>query len=99
MGKFGMASNRWKKEGSDEVTFVNVVAFGKTAENLAKYVSKGDELFINFRLSFSSWEAKDGSGKRNSLELVVENFQFIGVKDTANTTSTKPAEDYDEIPF
>jgi len=77
---FGIAINRkWK--GADgqmheEVCFVDCTAWGRTAENLSKYVSKGRPLFVEGRLHFSSWDGPDGK-KRSKLDVVVEQFQFI----------------------
>lgn len=80
---FGMAVNRkWRsKDGEEksEVCFVDCVAFGKTAENINKYVSKGDPFFVEGRLAFDSWTAQDGT-KRSKHKVVVESFQFIGSK-------------------
>ena len=76
---FGMAINRkWKgKDGSDaeETCFVDCRAFGKTAEVLNQYMSKGKPIFVQGRLHFSSWE-KDGK-KHSKLRVTVENFQFV----------------------
>lgn len=81
IAKTGLAINR-KFTGGDgqsrETTcFVDITAFGKQAEILNQYVAKGSPLFVEGRLEYSTWEAQDG-GKRNKLEVIVENFQFIG---------------------
>jgi single-strand DNA-binding protein len=44
---------------------------------LQQYVKKGSQLFVEGRLEYSTWESPEG-GKRNKLEVVVENFQFVG---------------------
>jgi len=64
------------KEGVEveETEFHNVSAFGKVAETLAKYVVKGQELFIEGRLKTDSWE-KDGA-KHYSTKIILANFQF-----------------------
>ena len=80
--EFGLASNRrYKGQGGEEreeVCFVDCAAFGKQAEVLQKYVTKGKPLYVEGRLKYDSWEAKDGGGKRSKLSVVVENFQFLG---------------------
>ena len=86
IAKTGLAINR-KFTGGDgqsrETTcFVDITAFGKQAEILNQYVAKGSPLFIEGRLEYSTWEAQDG-GKRNKLEVIVENFQFIGAPRSA----------------
>jgi single-strand DNA-binding protein len=62
---FGMAMNRkWTSqsgEAKEEVTFVDVSAFGKQAETLAKYVQKGSPLFVEGRLKLDRWEAQRAS--------------------------------------
>ena len=78
---FGMATNRqWKgQDGSqrEEVCYVDCRMFGKRAEVINKYVHKGDQLFVEGRLKFDSWQAQDGT-KRSKLRVNVENFEFMG---------------------
>lgn len=82
VAKFGMAVNRrsTNKDGEarESTCFVDMTAFGKQAEVLEQYVRKGSQLFTEGRLEFSTWEDKNGGGKRNKLEVIVENFQFVG---------------------
>ena len=82
--EFGLAVNRKFKtaqgEEREEVTFVDVTAFGKTAEVINQHFRKGKSIFIEGRLKFDSWEDKKDGGKRNKLSVVLENFQFIGGK-------------------
>ena len=77
---FGMATNRrWTgQDGSqrDETCFVDCRAFGRTAENINKFFTKGKPIFIEGRLTFDSWTAQDGS-KKSRLRVTVENFQFL----------------------
>lgn len=88
IAKFGMAINR-KFKDQESTCFVDLTAWGKQAEILAQYVGKGDALFVDGRLEYSTWESQDG-GKRSKLEVVVENFQFIGGKDGAGRSQDKP---------
>jgi len=78
---FGIATNRrWTgQDGSqrEETCFIDCRAFGKAAENINKYCSKGRPLFVEGRLTFNSWTAQDGT-KRSKLRVTVENFQFLG---------------------
>ncbi|HLT00545.1 MAG TPA: single-stranded DNA-binding protein [Geminicoccaceae bacterium] len=110
VAKFGMAINRQHtgKDGEkrEETCFVDLVAFGKQAEVLNQYLAKGRELFVEGRLSFSSWEAQDGT-TRSKLEVAVESFQFVGGKDQESAgkrqAKAAPAQDaepdYGDIPF
>ncbi len=77
---FGVATNRkWTaQDGSqrDETCFVDCRAFGRMAENLNKYMSKGKPIFIEGRLTYDTWTAQDGT-KRSRHRVTVENFQFM----------------------
>jgi single-strand DNA-binding protein len=80
--EFGLAMNRKFKtatgEEREEVCFVDCSAFGRTAEVINQYCQKGKLLFVEGRLKFDQWEDKNGGGKRSKLNVVVENFQFLG---------------------
>ena len=81
---FGLAVNRkWKSQGGEEhqeTCFVDCVAFGKTGENINKYLDKGDPLFIEGELKFEQWTAQDGT-KRSKHKINVRSFQFLGGSD------------------
>jgi len=85
VAEFGIACNRKFKsaagEDREEVTFVDITAFGKQAELINQYFTKGKPIFIEGRLKFDSWEDKQGGGKRSKLTVVLEGFQFIGGRD------------------
>ena len=76
---FGMAINRrWRGqdgEQREETCFVDCTAFGRQAEVLNEYMSKGRPILIEGRLHYSQWE-KDGQ-KRSRLRVRVDNFQFL----------------------
>ena len=101
---FGLAINRkWK--GSDgqektEVCFIDLQAFGKTAENLNKYVGKGDPLLIEGRLQFNSWTASDGT-KRSKHRVIVDSFQFLssGEAKPDDKEFDEPSPNDDDCPF
>lgn len=83
--EFGIACNRKFKsaqgEDREEVTFVDITAWGKTGELINQYFTKGKPIFIEGRLKLDQWEDKQGGGKRSKLSVVCENFQFIGGRD------------------
>ena len=80
--KFGLAVNR-TYTGSDgqkreDVLFVDVDCFGKTAENIGKYFSKGKEIFLEGRLKLDTWE--NNGEKKSKISVVLDTFQFVGGK-------------------
>ena len=81
--KFSIAMNRTYKaqDGSqkEEVTYVDVDAFARQAETIARYMTKGSMILIEGRLKLDQWESKEGE-KRSRLGVVLENFQFVGSK-------------------
>ena len=68
-----------KAEGGlrEETTFVDIEAFGKQAEVVAKYFTKGRPIFVEGRLRLNEWQAQSGE-KRSKLMVVLENFVFVG---------------------
>ena len=83
VAEIGLAVNhRYKtKEGEskEEVTFVDCEVWGKTAEVMSQYLSKGKPVFVEGRLKLDQWKDKEG-GNRSKLKMVVESFEFIDSK-------------------
>ena len=81
VAKIGLAINRtWKSETGEtkeEVTFVDVDAFGRTAEVIAQYLKKGRPILIEGRLRYDTWDDKQTNQKRSKLGVVAEGFQFL----------------------
>jgi single-strand DNA-binding protein len=81
IAKLGMAINRtWKTETGEtkeEVTFVDVDAFGRTAEVISQYLKKGRPILVEGRLKLDQWDDKQTGQKRSRLGVVLENFQFL----------------------
>ena len=77
-----LAVNRaWTSESGEkkeEVTFVDVDVWGRQAETIGQYMSKGRPLFVEGRLRLDQWDDKETGQKRSRLKVVCENFQFIG---------------------
>lgn len=84
IAKFGMACNRkWKTpegEQREEVMFIDCEAFGKTAEFMSQFFSKGRPVLIEGRLKLDQWEDKETKAKRSKHVLVVESFHFVDSK-------------------
>ena len=82
----------------DETDFINITAFSKTAELIAKYTQKGSKLLIRGRLQIGSYE-KDGV-KRQTADVIVENIEFIGGnKQNKESDFLGDPIDNGEIPF
>jgi single-strand DNA-binding protein len=81
IAKIGIAINRtWKTETGEtkeEVTFVDVDAFGKTAETIGQYLKKGRPILMEGRLRYETWDDKQTNAKRSKLGVVLESFQFL----------------------
>ena len=85
VARFGLAVDRiGKDKGTD---FINIVVFGKQAENCEKYIGKGKQVAIKGRIQTSSYTNKDNK-KVYTTEVVAEHIQFIGPK---TDTPTQPA--------
>src|SRR6266702_386755 len=82
IAKFGLAINRvWTNEAGEkkeEVTFVDVDVFGRTAENVGQYMRKGSPILIEGRLRLDQWDDKQTGQKRSKLGVVGETVQFLG---------------------
>lgn len=82
VANFSLAVSRsWKGQDGqqqEQTSFINCVAWGKPGEIIAQYVSKGSPLLVSGRLDQRSWDDKDSGQKRSAVEVVVEDFNFIG---------------------
>ena len=82
IAKFGLAVNRkWKEANTgdmkEEVTFIDIDAFGKQAETIGQYLKKGRPILIEGRLKLDQWEDKQTQQKRSRLGVVLESFSFL----------------------
>ena len=87
VAKLGMAINRvWTNEAGEkkeEVTFVDVDVFGRTAENCGQYLRKGRPLLVEGRLKLDQWDDKQTGQKRSKLGIIAESVQFLGSAEQA----------------
>ena len=94
VANFSLAINhRYKSaDGSvkEDVTYVDIEAWGRTAELVGQYLSKGRSCFIEGRLKLDNWEDKDGS-KRSKLKVVADSVQFLGAKPEGEDAPPAPA--------
>ncbi len=82
VARLGLAVNRSYKtetgETKEEVTFIDIDAWGKQAELIGQYLKKGNPLFVEGRLRLDQWDDKNTGQKVTKLKVVMENFQFVG---------------------
>lgn len=76
-------SGNWK----ESTEFVSCALFGKRAESLAQYLSKGTRVYIEGKLHTSSYEARDGGGKRYKTEVMVSNVILCGSRNASRGES------------
>ncbi len=81
-----VAVNSRRKDGQsgqwvDKPNYFNVVVFGAQAENCATYLSRGRPVAIEGRLDWREWEAKEGGGKRQAVQIIANTVQFLGSRD------------------
>jgi single-strand DNA-binding protein len=86
IGSTAIATSRKFKsqtgEQKEEVLFVDITFFGRTAEIANQYLRKGSKVLVDGRLKLDQWTAQDGS-KRSKHSVTVENLQMLGSKDEA----------------
>lgn len=75
VSRFTIAVNRQFKK--DETDFISCVAFGKTAETISQYFTKGKQIAISGSIRTGSYDAQDGT-KRYTTDVAVDTFDFIG---------------------
>jgi single-strand DNA-binding protein len=94
IAKIGVAVNRvWTNEAGEkkeEVTFVDVDVFGRTAENVGQYMRKGRPILIEGRLRLDQWDDKQTGQKKSKLGVVAETVQFLGSAPGAEGSAPAP---------
>lgn len=85
IAKFRLAVNRPPRADSDqeETDWLDVVTFGRTAENCAQYLDKGALVGIEGRVQSRTWERSDGSGRGYAVEINAQRVQFLETRQRA----------------
>jgi len=105
--KFTLALNRYKKSGEEQqADFINIVTFGKTADNCSKFLSKGKKVGVNGSLQSGSYENKEGR-QVYTVDVIAQNVEFLdfGGKKEQDSTNDFPAPEGfqptndDSVPF
>ena len=81
-----VAVNSRRKDGTtgewtDKANYFDVVVWGAQGENCATYLSKGRPVAVEGRLDWREWEAKEGGGKRQAVQIIANSVQFLGSRD------------------
>lgn len=84
VSRFSIAINRPKRKDQEkaETDFINCVSFGKRAETIAQYFTKGSQIAVTGSIRTGSYDAKDGT-KRYTTDIAVDSFEFVGNKDNS----------------
>jgi len=108
-----VAVNSRRKDGStgewvDKPNYFNVTVWGAQGENCATYLSKGRPVAVEGRLDWREWEAKEGGGKRQAVQIIANSVQFLGSRDgsgggsgngfTPQSDTPADTSDYDAAP-
>src|SRR5260221_386296 len=85
IANFGLAVNRnYTTEGGEkreEVTFIDIEAFGRTAEIIGEYFKKGRPIYVEGRLKLDQWDDKQTGQKKSKLRVVADSFEFLGSRE------------------
>jgi single-strand DNA-binding protein len=83
--KLRVAVNSRRKDSSgewvDKPNYFDVTVWGAQGQNCATYLSKGRPVAVDGRLEWREWEASDGTGKRQAVEIIADSVQFLGSRD------------------
>jgi len=95
IAKIGLAVNRaWKSETGEpreETTFLDIEAWGRTAEIVGQYLHKGSPALFEGRLRLDTWEDKQTGQKRSKLVVVAEGMQLLGSRSSGEPATAPPS--------
>lgn len=83
---------RYKKEGGQQADFLSIVAFGKTAEFVERYIRKGIKIIVECHAQSGSYTNKDGN-KVYYTEFVADAHEFYESKGSSTTQQTPPVDE------
>ena len=111
MCKLSVATTEVYKKGEEKVedtTWHRVIAWGRQAEIISEYILKGQEIFIEGRLKYRTFDKEDGT-KGYVTEVILTGFSFVGGRGTKTTGKPpeeegspeieQPKEEEDDLPF
>ncbi len=110
VASFAIAINRKYKQGDEtreEVSYIDIVVFGKQAESCGQYINKGDSVLIDGRLQQRRWDDKESGQKRSKIEVIAQSVNFMPKRSSPGQAAghgspdpgVEPPVDEGEIPF
>ena len=99
VANFRLAVNHKYKQGEDlkeEVCYIDIVVFGKQAENCGQYLNKGQSVIVDGRLQERRWETEDGQ-KRSKHEVVAQAVRFMPKRGDSAVPSAKAEPGPEEV--
>ena len=92
--RFGIAVQKRKTSSNDtDVDFFNCVAFGKTAENISRFFTKGRKIAISGRIQNNNWEDNNGV-KHYGVDIIAEDFDFCDSKNESESSGSSAGNSY-----
>ena len=101
IGNISIASNRSKKQGDqwvDEVSYFDVVLFGKSVENLQQYLTKGKKVAVQGHLKQDRWKDQQGNNK-SKISIISESIQFVGGNNGQKSEDVPPQTEAEQMGF
>ena len=84
VGSFSLAINTRAKDDKESVSYIDCIAFGKQADFVKEYLTKGLPIHVEGRLQQNRWE-QEGQ-KRSKIEVIVERLTFVGARKNGENT-------------
>ena len=82
----------------EDTCFVDVVVWGRTANNCKQFLSKGSQVMVEGRLQLDQWEDRNGGGQRQRLRVVAEQIQFMNRRQQGDNGNGGYAPRNDQMP-
>lgn len=102
IAEFSIANNYYvSTKNTTEVNYFDIVAFGKLAETVSKYLIKGKQVLICGTLRQERWQDKNTNTARSKVRIIMQSMQMLADKKEAdnNVSQTNNQEDDEEVPF
>jgi len=97
---FSLAVNRnfSNQNGEREADFINIVVWRKQAENVKNYLTQGSQVAVEGRIQTRTYDDPNGN-KRYITEVVADNVEFLGSKNSSNTNMNSTAKNAEPTPY